>query len=403
MKIIVQNNPAGAANLCKMICNRSTGQVLVDVNQIVEIFTARQRIQELTSFMVEYLNKNSPEDGYLQTKILELNLYENPKAASMILESNVFSHYDKQKIAQICEKLGLMQVCLENYSDIADIKRVLLRANLIGPEFLVNYFGRLTPENCLICLHELLHINPMQNLNIVIESAVRYVSRIPLNELVKLFETYGNFNGLYMFLNRVISTVNDPEVMYKYICAGVITNNFPEVSRIIRESDIYDPKKVLDFFLEKKLVNPQPLIILCDKHDYIEQLTIYLYKNKNTRFIENYILTVRPQATPRILGTLIDEECDENYIKQILNTVRGNCPIEPLVEEMTKRHKVKMIQKFLEDRADEGNQTPALHNALAMIYVETNNNAKDFLINNKYFEPKIVGNYCEDRDPQLAL
>ena len=29
--------------------------------------------------------------------------------------------------------------------------------------------------------------------------------------------------------------------------------------------------------------------------------------------------------------------------------------------------------------------------------------AKDFLMNNKYFDPKVVGNYCEDRDPQLAL
>ena len=159
----------------------------------------------------------------------------------------------------------------------------------------------------------------------------------------------------------------------------------------------------MEFFLEKKLVDPRPLIILCDKYDYIEQLTVYLYKNKLTRFLENYVFSLRPQSTPRIIGTLIDEECEENYIKQILNTVRGQCPIEPLVEEVMKRHKLKLIQKFLEERADEGNPTPALHNALAMIYVETNNNAKDFLVNNKYFDPKIVGNFCEDRDPQLAL
>lgn len=403
LKNIIAVNPAGAAGLCKVICNRNTGTVLIDINQVVEIFVSRQKIQDLTTFMVEYLNKNLPEDAYLQTKILELNLYENTKAASMILESNCFTHYDKQKIAGICEKMGLLQVCLENYTNINDIKRIIVRSNLINPEYLVNYLGRLTPENCLICLHELLHLNPMQNLNIVIEAAVRYSQRIPLPELVKLFETNGNFNGLYMFLNRIIGQVNDPEVMYKYICAGVITNNFQEVQRVIKDYDTYDPKKVLDFFLEKKLVDPRPLIILCDKYDYIEQLTVYLYKNKLTRFLENYVFTLRPQSTPRIIGTLIDEECDENYIKQILNTVRGSCPIEPLVEEVLKRHKLKLIQKFLEDRADEGNPTPALHNALAMIYVETNNNANDFLMNNKYFDPKVVGNYCEDRDPQLAL
>ena len=403
LKNIVNSNPQAAANLCKLICNRNTGTKLIDVNQIVEIFQSRQKIQELTSFMVEYLKGNLPEDAYLQTKILELNLYENTKAASMILESNVFTHYDKKKIAEICEKMGLYQVCLENYTDVNDIKRIIARANMINPEYLVNYLGRLTPENCLICLHELLHLNPIQNLNVVIEAAVRYSQRIPLSELVKLFESYGNYNGLYMFLNRIISQVNDPEIMYKYICAGVITNNFQEVCRIVKDFDTYDPQKVLEFFLEKKLVDPRPLIILCDKHDYIEQLTKYLYKNKLTRFLENYVFTLRPQSCPRIIGTLLDEECDENYIKQILNTVRGSCPIEPLVDEVLKRHKLKLIQKFLEDRADEGNPTPALHNALAMIYVETNNNAKDYLMNNKYYDPKVVGQYCEDRDPQLAL
>ena len=403
LKNIVNTNAQAAANLCKVICNRNTGTMLIDVNNVVEIFSSRQKIQELTSFMVEYLKGNLAEDAYLQTKILELNLYENTKAASMILESNVFSHYDKQKIAAICEKMGLFQVCLENYTDINDIKRIIARANMINPEYLLGYLGKLSPENCLICLHELLHLNPMQNLQLVVEAASRYSNRIPLNELVKLFETYGNNNGLYMFLNRIISNVNDPEILYKYICAGVITNNIPEVCRIVKDFDTYDPKKVLDFFLEKKLVDPRPLIILCDKHDYIEDLTKYLYKNKLTKFLENYVFTLRPQSCPRIIGTLLDEECDENYIKQILNTVRGSCPIEPLVDEVVKRHKVKLIQKFLEDRADEGNPTPALHNALAMIYVETNNNAKDFLMNNKYYDPKVVGQFCEDRDPQLAL
>jgi clathrin heavy chain len=261
----------------------------------------------------------------------------------------------------------------------------------------------MTPENCLICLHELLKHNPMQNLNVVIEASVKYSQRIPLNELVRLYENYGSYNGLYMFINRVVNVINDPDIMFKYICAGVITNNFMEVARVIKEYDNYDPLKVLEFFQEKKLVDPKPLIYLCDKHDYIEQLTIYLYKNKLTRFLENYVFQLRPQSTPRVLATLLDEDCDENYVKQILNTVRASCPIEPLVEEFLKRHKLKILQKFLEDREQEGNPTPALHNALAMIYIESNNNAKDFLMNNKFYEPKVVGEYCEDKDPHLAL
>jgi clathrin heavy chain len=139
LKSLVATNAPAAANLCKVICNRANGNILVDINQVIDIFQSQKKIQELTSFMVEYLKSNLPEDAYLQTKILELNLYENTKAASVILESNVFTHYDKPKIAGICEKMGLYQVCLENYTDINDIKRIIARANMINPEYLVNY------------------------------------------------------------------------------------------------------------------------------------------------------------------------------------------------------------------------------------------------------------------------
>ena len=83
-------------------------------------------------------------------------------------------------------------------------------------------------------------------------------------------------------------------------------------------------------------------------------------------------------------------------------TVRGTCPIEPLVEEFSKRHKVKILQKFLEEREQEGNVTPALHNALAMIYIDLNNNPQNYLLTNKYYDSKAVGKYCEERDPHLA-
>lgn len=402
MRNLVSIDSKSAVSLAKMICNRQTNTYLIDVNTLVEIFSSRRKIEELTTFLVEYLKDNRPEDSFLQTQVLEMNIAESPRAAQVILDSNLFSHYDKQKIAARCEKMGLLQLALDNYTDINDIKRVILQTHMINPNYIVDFLGRLTPENILICLHELLRNNPMQNLNLVSDAAVKYSTRIPVNELVKLFETYGSAQGLYIFISRIINVINDPDIMFKYICAGVISNNWPEVERVIKEYDNYDPAKVLEFFLEKKLINQKPLIILCDKYDYIEQLTVYLYKNKLHRILENYLLQFRPQVTPRVLGTLLDEDCEESYIKQILNSVRGNCPIDALVDEFTKRHKVKVLQKFLEDREQEGNQTPALHNALAMIYIDTNNNAKDFLLNNKFYDSKVVGEFCEDRDPHLA-
>jgi clathrin heavy chain len=61
-----------------------------------------------------------------------------------------------------------------------------------------------------------------------------------------------------------------------------------------------------------------------------------------------------------------------------------------------------MLQGWLEARNTEGNQTPALHNALAMIYITINKDPQSYLINNQFYDSKVVGKFAEDRNPDLA-
>lgn len=61
-----------------------------------------------------------------------------------------------------------------------------------------------------------------------------------------------------------------------------------------------------------------------------------------------------------------------------------------------------MLQNWLESRNEERIQEPALHNALAMIYIDINKDPQKFLIENQYYDSKVVGKYCEERDPDLA-
>jgi clathrin heavy chain len=79
------------------------------------------------------------------------------------------------------------------------------------------------------------------------------------------------------------------------------------------------------------------------------------------------------------------------------------CPIPDLVEEFDQRGRLRMLQSWLESRMDERIQDPALHNALAKIYVDINHDPQNFLINNQYYNSKVVGKYCEDRNPDLAF
>lgn len=40
---------------------------------------------------------------------------------------DIFTYYDKNKIAYLCEEKGLYQRALENYTNINDIKRVITK------------------------------------------------------------------------------------------------------------------------------------------------------------------------------------------------------------------------------------------------------------------------------------
>ncbi|KAI6959187.1 clathrin heavy chain, partial [Hortaea werneckii] len=58
---------------------------------------------------------------------------------------------------------------------------------------------------------------------------------------------------------------------------------------------------------------------------------------------------------------------------------------------------------FLEATLAAGNQQQAVYNALAKIYIDSNNNPEKFLQENDMYDTLQVGKYCEKRDPNLAF
>lgn len=246
----------------------------------------------------------------------------------------------------------------------------MLNTHAIPKELLIEYFGRLSEDDALQCMYDLLKSN-RQNISIVAEIAVKYSGKIPTKRSIEVLESQGTNEGLLFFLAHALPQTDDPEIYFKYIEACTRLGNYKEVERVIRETTYYDPVRVKDFLKEQKLSDPRPLIYLCDQHSFIDELTRYLYKNRQNKFIEIYLFKVNTAATPKVLGTLLDMDCDEIYIKQLLNSIRV-CPITELVEEFEKRGKVRHLQGWLEARYEERIAEPALHNALAMIYIDIN-------------------------------
>mmetsp|Transcript_108985 Transcript_108985/g.351874 ORF Transcript_108985/g.351874 Transcript_108985/m.351874 type:complete len:1524 (+) Transcript_108985:1-4572(+) len=405
--LLLQNmlatNPEGATNFAKSLLEGQAGQPpLIDVNQVVKVFMDQNRLQETTSILLEALKENRPDQAHLQTQLLAMNLQQAPKVAEAILQMNMFTHYDRHMIGQLCEKAGLMQWALEHYQDTADLKRVMLHAHQMTPEFLTTYFARMPPETALECLYDLLRHN-RQNLNVAVQVAIKYHEQIGAQKIVEMFESFGSNEGVFYFLGAILSTSSDPNVHFKYIQAASRCGNMQEVERVCRESSVYEPLKVKEFLMEAKLPDPRPLIYVCDLHGYVGELAEYLYSNSLMKYIEVYVLKVSPGKCPEIVGALIDLDCSEDFIRGLLQSVRAACPVEELVAEAERRNRLRLLLPWLEGRAAEGNQEPALHNALAKICIDTNRDPEAFLKTNAWYDSAAVGKYCEDRDPHLAF
>ena len=133
---MISQDPAAAEGFAKKLAQTNAADL--DVKGISDAFYTMGLVKECTSFLLEVLQKRGdlPEDAELQTRVLEINLTSgNSQVAEAILSNNMFTHFDKPKIAELCERAGLYQAALSMYTNIDDIKRVVVNTHMIKPEF----------------------------------------------------------------------------------------------------------------------------------------------------------------------------------------------------------------------------------------------------------------------------
>ena len=399
---IVRVNPERGAEFASSLAN-SEGGPLIDIERAVDVFQSQNMIQQATAFLLDALKENKPEQGHLQTRLLEMNLVNAPQVADAILGNEMFTYYDKPRIAQLCENAQLYQRALENTDDSAVIKRNLVQSDRFNQEWLVTYFGNLSLEQSLDILNEMLKADIRRNLSAAVQIATKYSDLLGPVRLIELFERYRTAEGLYYYLGSIVNLSEDPDVHFKYIEAATKMNQLTEVQRICRDSNFYNAEKVKNFLKEARLSDQLPLIIVCDRFNFIHDLVLYLYQNQQFKSIEVYVQQVNPGRTPAVVGGLLDVDCEESVIKNLLQSVNpASVPIDELVNEVEKRNRLKLLLPFLEATLASGNQQQAVYNALAKIYIDSNNNPEAFLKENDLYDTLIVGKYCEARDPSLA-
>ncbi|KAK5073440.1 Clathrin heavy chain [Lithohypha guttulata] len=399
---LVRTNPDKGSEFATQLANNPGGP-LVDVNRVVDIFMSQNMIQQATAFLLDALKDNQPEQGDMQTRLLEMNLMNAPQVADAILGNEMFSYYDRARISRLCEQAGLLQRALENTDEPASIKRIIVQTDKLQPEWLQQYFGKLSVEQSLDCMDAMLKSNIRQNLQAVVQIATKFSDLLGPSNLIQLFERYRTAEGLYYYLGSIVNLSEDQEVVFKYLEAAVTMQQFPEVERICRENNHYNAEKVKNFLIEARLSEQLPLIIVCDRFNFVKDLVNYLYRNQHFKSIEVYVQRVNPSRTPSVVGALLALDCEESVIKNLLASVDPNAvPMDELVQEVESQNRLKILLPFLESTLQAGNQQPAVYNALAKIYIDSNHDPEKFLKDNDLYDTLSVGKYCEKRDPNLA-
>jgi clathrin heavy chain len=84
------------------------------------------------------------------------------------------------------------------YDDLNDIKRVIVHTTLLNADWLVNYFSRLTVENSMACVQEMMRVNKQQNLAVVVQIATKYSDVLGAQQLIEMFESFKSSDGTYL-------------------------------------------------------------------------------------------------------------------------------------------------------------------------------------------------------------
>ncbi|KAL3667717.1 hypothetical protein V7S43_007270 [Phytophthora oleae] len=189
-------------------------------------------------------------------------------------------------------------------------------------------------------------------------------------------------------LGDLANQVDPMMAMFVYLRAGVL-------------------EKAVNCFVQNvskksKSQSPLALIHLCDRYDCVEELTQYLYTNNLMKYIDVYVGKVSPEKAPAVIGKLLDLGCNEEYIKKLLGQLL-QCPVDELCKQLEKRNRLDLLQSWLEKRISRGNKEATTHNALARVYITLDKSPQEFLITNKFYDSKVVGEYCEQADPYFAF
>ncbi len=79
-------------------------------------------------------------------------------------------------------------------------------------KWLVNYFGRLSVDDCVECLKAMLQANIRQNLQVVVQIATKYHEQLGTQKLIELFESFKSYEGKKADLSTYVEVITKTKI-----------------------------------------------------------------------------------------------------------------------------------------------------------------------------------------------
>ncbi|KAH0891067.1 hypothetical protein HID58_053496 [Brassica napus] len=265
LQTILRTDPQGAVNFALMM-SQMEGGCPVDFNTITDLFLQRNLIREATAFLLDVLKPNLPEHAFLQTKVLEINLVTFPNVADAILANGMFSHYDRPRVAQLCEKAGLfiqslktknflmeaklpdarplINVC-DRFGFVPDLTHYLYTNNML--RYIEGYVQKVNPGNAPLVVGQLLDDECPEDFIKGLILSVR--SLLPVEPLVDECEKRNRLRLLTQFLEHLVSEGSQDVHVHNALVLqnSAFSGNFNLQNLLILTAIKADPSRVMDY------------------------------------------------------------------------------------------------------------------------------------------------------------
>ena len=270
----LMNNPQGAVNIAIQIGQQDPPPYF---NTVADLFLQRNMIREATSFLLDVLKNDNPEQAGLQTKVLEINLVTFLRRRAILDQGKLTRLRPPPRGAAVREGWAV-------HARAAALHRAL------GPQALLRQHPcHRTPGARRVVRHPVSRVgagacascsltNSRQNLQIIVNICKEYTEQLTSDSIISLLEEYNS--------SEDSSSTSVPS--WRRAGIGRTSSTSRRRPRLVRSRrwnaspaspTLHDPEKAKVFLMEAKLPDARPLINVCDRHGFVGDLTTYLYQN----------------------------------------------------------------------------------------------------------------------------